>query len=97
MPREHHAGAESGWRAPTAWPSRTSPTVLNMALTGIAADVLHAGTAPALGLATGLLAVVTAGDPAAGALASGVTNRAAGSRMHICSAVCSSWRRSWPA
>lgn len=52
-----------------AWPSRTSPTVLNMALTGIAADVPHAGTAPALGLATGLLAVVTAGDPAAGALA----------------------------
>ena len=34
---------------------------VHQTLTGIAADVLHAGTAPALGLATGPLAVVIAG------------------------------------
>jgi hypothetical protein len=69
---------------------------------GIAALlVLHAGTTPALGLATGLLAMVTAGGrdrrPPAGPVARGVTIRAARSRMRTCAAVCSSWRRSWPA
>ena len=65
--------------------------------------VLHAGTAPALGLATGLLAVVTAGAALAvrqaGPVASGVTIRgaASGAECDICAAVCSSWRRSWPA
>ena len=44
-----------------AVPDLTSPTVLTMTLTGIATDVLHAGTASALGLATGLLTVVTGG------------------------------------
>ena len=62
MPREHHAGRNGdGALHRLAVPDLTSPTVLAMTLTGIAADVLHAGTAPALGLATGLLAVVTAG------------------------------------
>jgi uncharacterized membrane protein YoaK (UPF0700 family) len=63
--------------------------------------VLHAGTAPALGLATG---AASGGDrggrarrPPAGSVARGVTIRAARSRMYICAAVCSSWRRSWPA
>jgi hypothetical protein len=62
MPREHHAGRNrDGALHRLAVPDLTSPTVLTMTITGIAADVLHAGTAPALGLATGLLAVVTAG------------------------------------
>jgi len=51
-------------------------------------------------LATGP-AVVTAGGrdrrPPARPVACAVTIRAARGRMHICAAVCSSWRRSWPA
>ena len=61
MPRDHHGGRNrDGALQRLAVPDLTSPTVLTMTLTGIAADVLHAGTASALGLATGLLAVVTA-------------------------------------
>ena len=62
--------------------------------------VLHAGTAPALGLATGLLAVVTAGAvlaarrPGPGERGDQSRGREQNADMR---AVCSSWRRSWPA
>ena len=41
--------------------------------------------------------VVFSGFALAGPVASGVTIRAARSRVHRCAAVCSSWRRCWPA
>lgn len=53
--------------------------------------VLHAGAAPALGLATGAAGRGDRGGrargPAARPVASGVTNRAGKSRMRVCAAV----------